>query len=71
MADRLGGRQVGLQLVQLFCILLRRFELLLLCVKMLRSVRIYQIYEMFFFATLGMTVKTQLKNYTIYLNQNV
>ncbi|OKP76973.1 hypothetical protein A3844_30095 [Paenibacillus helianthi] len=71
VADKLGQKHVGLQLVLLFYILLRKFEHLLLCVKMLRNVQNHQIYEMFFFVTLGMTVKTQLRNYTIYLNQKV
>ena len=71
VADKLGRKQVGLQLVLLFYILLPKFEHLLLYAKILRNVRIYQICEMFFFVTLGMTAKTQLKNYTIYLNQKV
>lgn len=33
---------------------------------MWKNVRIYQIYEMFFFVTLGMIEKILLKNYMIY-----
>ena len=57
VVDKPRRKHVGLRVVPRYYILLRKFEHLLLCVQILKSVRNYLICEMFFCVTLGMTAK--------------